>query len=151
MNRKYTRVMALAIVFGLVSVATGRLAAASSAAWEFTMKLRAVDGERNKTFHALDGGVLTLSGSIWVTSKLARATDEPQPIRISVQKRGLFNSEVCTLSLTPERTFNKKNSFSMSCGSVVDGTYFLFLSKRKSIDDTGDGWHIQGSGTLVTH
>lgn len=133
----------------LVAAVAGK-AVASSAAFAFTMKLRYVDGERNKQLHTLDAGGLTLSGNIWVTSKKARATSSPSAVTVTVYKTGIIDSEKCHVSVTPDRIFNNKVSFSKSCGQVEAGTYCVKVSKPKAIDDTGDGWEIQGSGTLST-
>src|SRR5262245_5974976 len=93
-------------------------AAANSSSFSWTMNNRFVDGEKNKMFHPLDDGPLTLSGDIWATGKKSRATSDPESITIRVLKRGVFNSEACTVSVTPDKTLNKKKSFSKSCGHV---------------------------------
>jgi len=139
-----------AMTVGFVFAAFSHRAVASSAAYSFTMLLRCVNGEKNKTLHPLDAGSLTISGTIWVTSKVARATAEPDPITIRLYRSSLFNSEICTVTVTPDRVFNKKTSFTKSCGDVEAGTYFFIVSKPDAIDKLGDGWHIQGSGALVT-
>lgn len=144
MKRKHV-VLAVAAILGLgLSFLAGR-AAANSAAFAFTMELRAVNGEKNKKFHSLDAGELTLSGAIWVVSKNRGSTAAPEVVEIKVKKSGLLASEVCSVSLTPNTIFNAKRSFEKSCGKVESGTYWVFVTRPRS-----DGWHLKGSGSLVT-
>ena len=150
MKRSYANlILPAALVGALIGFVTGK-AVASSAAFAFTMNLRYVDGEKNKMLHTLDDGDLTLSGDLWVTGKKSKATSDPDSISISVYKKGLVNSELCSTSVIPDRIFNKKVAFSKSCGHAESDTYFLTVSKGEALDKTGDGWQIQGSGSLVT-
>jgi hypothetical protein len=134
----------------VVSAMLARKAIANSSGFSFIMNLRYVDGEKNKVLHTLDAGDLTLSGKVWAISKRARTTPEPESIAITVYKTGILNSEVCSVSVTPSKVLNDKVSFSKSCGQVESGTYCVKVSKGKALDDTGDGWQLQGAGNLTT-
>lgn len=139
---------AVALALALATVA-GR-ALANSSAFAFTMNMRHVDGEKNKQSHALDAGDLTINGNVWVTSKRARATSTPESITFRVAETGLLGSTVCTVSVTPDTIFNSKRAFSKSCDRIKSGTYWIEVSKGQAIDKMGDGWQLQGSGTLTT-
>lgn len=147
-SRRVALIAALAMALA-IAVFAGT-AMANSSAFAFTMELRFVSGERNKKTHALDAGELTLNGNLWVTSKKARSTSKPKPIAIRVAETGLLGSTICTVSVTPDTIFNNKVPFSRSCGRIKGGTYWIEVSKDQAIDKTGDGWHLQGAGTLTT-
>ena len=126
-----------------IAIGTGK-AVANSAAFSFTMEMRAVWGNRNGKFHTLDAGELTLSGDVWVVSKNGGANSTPDVVTIEVH-RGTGVSAVCSVKVTPSTTFNDKRTFDKSCGRVESGSYWVFVERTNP-----DGWHLKGSGTLVT-
>lgn len=151
MKRKFLELVAATVPAGLAMVVFAGRAVANSSAYAFTMKLRYVSGRDNNRPHTLDAGELTLSGQIWATNKSVRSTSTPQPITIEVAKPGLFSPvPICTLSVMPDVILNSKRPYSRSCGRIEGGTYWIIASKSKTWDKSGDGWRIQGSGTLTT-
>lgn len=136
--------LVVAAFLGLVLAAFARKAAASSAAFAFTMEKRAVWGNKNKRLHTLDAGELTLSGGVWVVSKSRGSSSAPDVVTIEVHK-GQEENKVCSVSMVPSTTFNDKRAFDKSCGRVESGSYWIFVSRPNE-----DGWHLKGSGALVT-
>jgi hypothetical protein len=127
----------------LLAVFAGKVAA-SSAAFSFTMEKRAVWGNRNKKLHALDAGELNLSGGVWVVSKNRGSSAAPDVVTIEVHK-GQEEDKVCSASVVPSTQFNEKRTFDKSCGRIEAGNYWVFLSRPNEA-----GWHLKGSGALVT-
>lgn len=142
---------ALSTIVALLVVAIASSAIASSSAFSFTMFLRVVRGDRNKMLHSLDAGELTISGEVETTGSVASpATKKPVAVSFEVRQKGtILSSSVCSASVTPDPALSKKVSFSKSCGKIGKGIYYIIVSKDYQAK-TGDGWHITGSGTLVT-
>ena len=142
-SRRAACVMTALLGVGLAILA-GK-AFANSATFAFTMELRAVHGNKNLKLHALDAGELTLSGAVWVVSKNRGASSTPDTIDIAVKKDNALKSQVCSATVIPNTVFNAKRSFEKSCGRIESGTYWIDVNRP-----TEDGWHVKGSGTLVT-
>ena len=119
----------------------------NSSDFSFTMEHHLVDGKKNQIVHMLAPGVLTISGSIWVTEVLPGALG-PYDVTIQVNKMGnwFFQSDeaLCKIVVAPSIRKDQKVPFSGSCGSASGSIYLLVF---KSSDD---GRSIQAAGALVT-
>lgn len=115
--------------------------------FSFTMEHHLVDGKKNQIVHMLAPGVLTISGSLWVTEVLPGALG-PYDVTIQVNKmgNGFFQSDeaLCKIVVAPSTRKDQKVPFSGSCGSTSGSIYLLVF---KSNDD---GRSIQAAGALVT-
>src|SRR3954469_24287276 len=115
--------------------------------FSFTMEHHLVNGKKNQIVHMLTPGVLTISGSLWVTEVLPGALG-PYDVTIQVNRmgNGFFqpDEELCKIVVAPSTQQGQKVSFSGSCGSA-SGSIYLLVFKN---DD--DGRSIQAAGVLVT-
>ena len=115
--------------------------------FSFTMEHHLVNGKKNQIVHMLAPGVLTISGSLWVTEALPGALG-PYDVTIRVNRivEGFLSSdeEVCTIVVAPSSQVGKKVPFIGSCGSV-SGSLYLFVFKSND-----DGRSVQATGELVT-
>jgi hypothetical protein len=151
MKRRCVRYAAGALVGIMMIVGFARMAVANSSGYAFTMRWRYVSGKENRKFHALEAGELTLSGKVWITDKkVVTLALSPDPVTIEVMQGTVFPSVRCSASVTPDRIFNSSRVYSMSCGRIEAGTYWIQVSKPKAGSPDGDGWHSQGDGLLTT-
>lgn len=150
MKRKLARLVAAVVMAGVPTFFLAGTGVANSASFAWTMNLRFVHGKKNGQLHSLDAGELTLSGKIWIHEKAARTASSPDKVTVEVLKDTFLDNIVCTVEVTPSTTLNSKKEYSKACGRVESGKYWLRIYKPKSLDDTGDGWRSQSSGTLTT-
>lgn len=152
MTRRYVSRMA-GVVVGIVGVlGATRWAAANTASFAFTMEHRAVLGKMTGVYHSLTAGDLTIEGEIWITGRDPRTSiSTPDTVSIEVlEKTTMVKHSICTVQVTPDRIFNRRIRYSLSCGHIDTGEYWLSVSKKKQRESDGDGWHSQGAGKLTT-
>ncbi len=148
-NKLGACVAGLAVLSSASMIAEQALANSTNFSW--TMLRRGVHGANNQKLHLLDAGTLTVSGTLWIHEKRAKATSQPMAVTIYVRKRGsIFDDDICNFDVIPSTLLNDRRAFSNACGTVAAGTYYLFAAKPKSADEDGDGWHNQAAGMLTT-
>jgi hypothetical protein len=151
MKRRLVKLALVVLLAGIVSAGAEEPAYASSSTFTWVMNKRQVHGKKNKKFHDLDGGELTLSGKIWVTDKKAAAASSPLSITIKVVKENDSEDDaVCSLTVIPDTTVNTKKDYTKSCGRVPTGKYWVHINKDGAENPDGEGWHNEGNGTLTT-
>lgn len=101
----------------------------------FSMEHRVVHGRKNQVIHKLNPGILTVSGSLWVTAVVPRSVG-PSDVSIEVYRleEGFFakDRKLCEIAVAPSKTIGRRVSFSGSCGSVSGS---LYVVAWKSDDD----------------
>jgi hypothetical protein len=127
-------------VFALFLIAVPALA--NSQNWSFIMDqryLRGIDRSMTK-------GAMTNRGDIWIYNKLVGAGGSFN-VRINVRQNIpiLPDPLLCSTVINPGTKINVKKRFSMNCGRVNAGNYYLEIWKAEV-----DGYQIKGSGTLTT-
>ena len=130
---------------GTLLLLTAGVVLANSSTYAWTMYYRVVDGTKTGTYHGLDAGAMTNSGSATAFSKDAGAYSAPLPISVEVWKDDFVDSKVCSVQRTISSVLNVYRTYSISCGSVSAGVYYLVIWKSQD-----DGWNMKGSGTLKT-
>ena len=121
-------------------------AASSIGSWEFDMQYTLVDGNKNKEYHELDEGEMSLSGGVYAYSKDTLRSTKPNKIYFAVREsRSGIDRSVGTTSVIPSLVLDKKVTVKGAWGEQKAGKYYLQIYK---LDD--DGWNIKGAGILKT-
>jgi hypothetical protein len=98
----------------------------------------------------MTAGKLTFSGSFYV-ARVDITAGNPSPVKFEVHKPGFLgiDTTICSTTVTPSKMTGSAyaKSFSISCGNISAGNYYIFLAKTIA---AGDGYDLVGSGTLRT-
>jgi hypothetical protein len=121
---------------------------ANSSSFSWTMNKLDVNGKKNDRFHRLTAGILTLEGHIEITERMRASVARPTPINVDIHHSD-ESKPICSGMIIPDHAVGTKKPFSLTCGSVRAGTYWIHMYKSGSKPD-GDAWHNTGSGTLTT-
>jgi hypothetical protein len=140
---KFKKILTKTIICSSLFIITAVPVFASTHGWEFTMKLREVNGDDNGMRYSVSKGSMTNTGVLTVTSLDKGAADSPYPVYAYVYKKsGLIHTNLGHTTVIPSRS---GKSFSKSYGIRDAGTYYLKFAKTND-----DGWNIKGSGRLET-
>lgn len=150
MERTFGKLVTAAVIPCFVIALLAGRAVASSSSFSWVMNNRQVHGQNNGRLHALDAGELTLSGKIWITEKKGKSATTPLPITIKVFKEGSERDAVCSVTVIPDTAVNNKKEYSKSCGRIESGKYWILINKDGADNPDGEGWHNQGTGSLIT-
>lgn len=122
------------------------IVSANSSAFTFDLTYRVVDGEANGKSHGLDGGTMTVSGSMTPYARGSVYNNTINTITVAVYKKTLIgSSSVGSVGTNVTASLHSTTSFSKNLGSVSTGTFYMYISRLED-----DGWDVSGSGSLVT-
>ena len=121
---KFKKILTKTIICSSLFIITAVPVFASTHGWEFTMKLREVNGDDNGMRYSVSKGSMTNTGVL------------------TYKKSGLIHTNLGHTTVIPSRS---GKSFSKSYGIRDAGTYYLKFAKTND-----DGWNIKGSGRLET-
>jgi hypothetical protein len=129
---------------------------ANSSGWYFLAYYwgYGVNGHDNEVFHQMNAGPLTISGRIETTA-IYGTPNGAAPWTFDVHKDSLFHPKVCTAGpVAVPLSWGDTNSFSKSCGSISEGSYYLVnyrgYSKHRHLYSAPDNFlaeNIKGIGT----
>lgn len=144
-----------ACVAGLVVLCSVSMIAAQAQAnssnFSWRMDKRYISGKDNGRFHMLDAGTVTIQGHIEITERLRGSVSTPIPIVISLVHVDLAPEQAsCKITITPDTAVGASKPFSVTCGNIKSGKYWLLIKKNTEMNPDGDGWHNRGSGTVST-
>jgi len=133
------------LAFGCIAVATlaARVVLANSSGFSWTMNKLDVNGKKNGRFHSLIAGILTLEGHIEITERMRASVARPTPINVDIYHSD-ESKPICSGMIIPDHAVGTKKPFSLTCGSVRAGTYWIHMYKSGSKPD-GDAWQNTGS------
>lgn len=147
-QKKYITIVILTLLTSLI-IMTPVLAQslANSSSWSFVMAYNIAE-IWGTTRHQMDAGKMTLSGKLETTAIYGGPKPTNSTFKIEVwEDISLWpDKKICTIKdIKTPPTWGATQPFSLSCGTVTKGKYYLHIV-RSALDD----FEVKGTGTLTT-